>query len=66
MPLVLLSSNTALKDKISFVFNAMLALAKVTKVIPKDQPRTAVFFQKLGRMRQAKHLVSNEVGNESH
>jgi len=66
MPLVLLSSNTALKDKVSFVFNAMLALAKVTKVIPKEQPRTAVFFQKLGRIRQAKHLVSNEVGNESH
>lgn len=66
MPLVLLSKNTKRLDKIRFIFSAMLALAKVTKVIPPEQPSKAVLFQKIGLMRQAKNSVTNEVGNESH
>jgi len=66
MPLVLLTNNTSQLNKMRFVFNAMLALAKVTKLIPKNQPKKAVFFQKLGLMRQAKYQVNNEASNESH
>lgn len=66
MPLVLLCEQRRPIDNIRFVFNAMTALAKVTKRIPKDQPHKAIFFKKLGLMRQANTLEENEVGNESH
>jgi hypothetical protein len=66
MPLVLLTKNTRRLDKIRFIFSAMLALAKVTKRIPPEQPSKAVLFQKIGLIRQAKNSVTNEVGNESH
>lgn len=65
MPLVLLCQHRRTIDNVRFVFNAMYALAKVTKRIPKDQPHKAIFFRKLGLMRQ--HTIKeNEVGNESH
>ena len=65
MPLVLLCEQRRATDNIRFVFNAMYALAKVTKRIPKNQPHKAIFFRKLGLIRQ--HTIKeNEVGNESH
>ena len=65
MPLVLLCQQRRTIDNIRFVFNAMYALANVTKQIPKNQPHKAIFFRKLGLMRQ--HTIKeNEVGNESH
>ena len=65
MPLVLLCQHRRSIDNIRFVFNAMYALANVTKQIPKNQPHKAIFFRKLGLMRQ--HTIKeNEVGNESH
>jgi hypothetical protein len=65
MPLVLLCQHRRNIDNIRFVFNAMYALANVTKEIPKNQPHKAIFFRKLGLMRQ--HTIKeNEVGNESH
>ena len=65
MPLVLLCQQRRTIDNILFVFNAMYALANVTKRIPKNQPHKAIFFRKLGLMRQ--HTIKeNEVGNESH
>lgn len=65
MPLVLLCQHRRTIDNVRFVFNAMYALAKVTKRIPKNQPHKAIFFRKLGLMRQ--HTIKeNEVGNESH
>jgi len=66
MPLVLLSQDRRFIDNIRFVFSAMTALVKVTKTIPKDQPHKAIFFKKLGLMRQTKTVEDNEVGNESH
>lgn len=65
MPLVLLCQQRRTIDNVRFVFGAMYALAKVTKRIPKNQPHKAIFFRKLGLMRQ--HTIEeNEVGNESH
>ena len=65
MPLVLLCQQRRTIDNILFVFNAMYALANVTKRIPKNQPHKAIFFRKLGLMHQ--HAIKeNEVGNESH
>ncbi|AAZ28118.1 hypothetical protein [Colwellia psychrerythraea] len=65
MPLVLLCQQRRTIDNIRFVFNAMYALANVTKQIHKNQPHKAIFFRKLGLMRQ--HTIKeNEVGNESH
>ncbi|TWX65909.1 hypothetical protein ESZ36_16520 [Colwellia demingiae] len=65
MPLVLLCQQRRTIDNIRFVFNAMYSLANVTKRIPKNQPHKAIFFRKLGLMRQ--HTIKeNEVGNESH
>ena len=65
MPLVLLCQKRRTIDNVRFVFNAMFALAKVTKRIPKDQPHKAIFFTKLGLMRQ--HTIEeSEVCNESH
>lgn len=66
MPLVLLCQHRRVIDNVRFVFNAMTALVKVTKTIPKDQPRKAIFFKKLSLMRQVKSIDENEVGNESH
>ncbi|KGJ89651.1 hypothetical protein ND2E_3842 [Colwellia psychrerythraea] len=65
MPLVLLCQQRSSIDNVRFIFNAMYSLANVTKQIPKNQPYKAIFFRKLGVMRQ--HTIKeNEVGNESH
>ncbi|GAA3918788.1 hypothetical protein [Litoribacillus peritrichatus] len=60
MPLVLLTKNTSVSSKFSFVFQCMWLLAKVTKTIPVEQNKRPIFFQKLNFIRRVKHIAQKE------
>ena len=60
MPLLLLTKNTSMHAKLSFVFRCMWLLAKVTKNIPVHQVKRQIFFQKLGFIRRVKHIAQKE------
>lgn len=61
MPLILLCNNVSLLDKWRFIIKNMWLLARVTKVMNKDQRYKDIFFKKMGFFYQVKDFKQKEI-----
>lgn len=59
LPLILLSGNITMINKLRFISSAMRSLAQVTKTIPAQQKNKAIFFKKLESLQQLKSIIKN-------
>lgn len=59
MPLILLSNNITMINKLRFIVGAMRSLVEVTKTIPAQQKNKAILFKKLELLQQLKNIIKN-------
>ena len=58
MPINLLDPEKSLNERVSFILNTMLQLARIVKCIPRDYPNRDVFFKKWRVSRKLKMLAA--------